>query len=46
MEKKKANNKNIKSRKKSQKKDYYVYECLSALIVTVILFAVSFLSLT
>ena len=45
MEKKKVNSKNIKSRKKSQKKDYYVYECLSALIVTVILFAVSFLSL-
>ena len=45
MEKKKVNNKNIKSRKKSPKKDYFVYECLSALIVTVILFAVSFLSL-
>lgn len=45
MEKKKVNKKNIKSRKKSPEKDYFVYECLSALIVTVILFAVSFLSL-
>ena len=45
MEKKKVNNKNIKRTKKSSKQDYFVYECLSALIVTVILFIVSLLSL-
>ena len=45
MEKKKVTKKSVKSRKKPDNKDYFVYECLSALIVTVILFAVSFLSL-
>ena len=45
MEKKKVNNKNVKRTKKSSKQDYFVYECLSALIVTVILFIVSLLSL-
>ena len=45
MEKKKINNTNIKRKKMVRKKDYTKYECLSALIVTVILFVVSFMSL-
>ena len=45
MEKNKVNNTNIKRKKMVRKKDYTKYECLSALIVTVILFVVSFMSL-
>lgn len=45
MEKRKVNSNIKKKRKVQKKKDYSKYECISAFIVTVILFLVSLLSL-